>query len=167
MFSKCLIAISIILFAPIIHALDTDKSSPIFIEADQVDLDEKNGVSTYTGNVTLRQGSIQVQADSIVVYSFEKQLKKIVASGSPATYRQKPNPDSEDLTASAARVEYDTNSGVLVLEERAKLEQGQNEFSGNKIEYDTLNNVMRASKTQDNQERVKAVIQPSLLESKP
>lgn len=142
-----------------VAALETDKSSPIFIEANQVAMSEGTGVSTYSGNVKLEQGSIKILAESIVIYTNNKKLRRIIATGKPAYFSQQPKPKAEPVKASANHVEYDSTSGILVLLDDAKMTQGSNLFSGNKIEYDTNNNILTAKSLSKNKQRVKAVIQ--------
>lgn len=141
-------------------ALDTDKSSPILIEANQVAMAEKTGVSTYTGEVKLQQGSIKIEADSIVVYTHNKKLQRIIATGKPAHFSQQPDQKSSRVQANANHVEYASTTGMLLLLDNAKMEQGANSFSGNKIEYDTVNDILNAKASSKSNQRVKAVIQP-------
>ena len=150
----------VLLFCSNTFALDTDKSSPILIEANQVNMAEKTGVSTYTGDVKLEQGSIKIQADSIVVYTNNKKLKRIIATGRPAHFSQQPDQKSQRVKASANHVEYVSASGMLLLLDNAKMQQGANSFSGNKIEYDTVNDILSAKSSSKNKQRVKAIIQP-------
>jgi len=164
MLSKyCALLIPLVFFSSNVFALATDKSSPILIEADQVDMAKKAGVSTYSGNVKLTQGSIKIQADSIVVFTKDKKLRRLIANGSPATFRQIPDLSSDEVQASAIRVEYSAITGLLLLQNTAKLEQGENHFSGSKIEYDTVNDVLSASSSGKDQQRVQAIIQPETL----
>lgn len=141
-------------------ALEADKNAPILIEANQVAMAEKSGVSTYSGDVKLEQGSIKITAESIVVYTNEKKLQRIIATGKPALFSQLPNPESQRVQASANQVEYVSINGMLILLGNAKMQQGSNLFSGNKIEYDTTNNILTAKASAKSTQRVKAVIQP-------
>ena len=79
------------MLSPDVYALTSDKNEPILIEADQVQIVEKTGLSTYTGNVKFQQGSIKIEADNIVIYTEKKKFKKAIASGSPAHFTQKPD----------------------------------------------------------------------------
>ena len=159
-----LITLIICVIAPhFAFALQSDKHSPVLIEADQVDISDKSGVSTYTGNVTLTQGSIKIAAESIVVFTNENKLQRLIATGTPATFRQKPDELSNEVQASAYQVEYTTRSGMLVLQQNAELKQGSNLFRGHKIEYDTINDVMSARSTENNKQRIQAIIQPESL----
>ncbi len=163
--NKSLTAILLWLMIPtFVFALETDKSSPILIEANQVDMAEKTGISTYTGNVTLQQGSIKISADSIVVYTQNKKLQRIIATGNPAYFSQQPDHSSEPVQASAKHVEYAATTGMLILLDNAKMQQGANSFSSNKIEYDTVNDILSASSAKQGKQRVKAVIQPDTFQ---
>lgn len=146
------------------YALTADKDKPINIEADQVDIDERNGVSTYTGKVTLIQGSLRMNADTVVVYTTERRLTKMVASGNPAHFRQRPDGATEDVHAQAKHVEYRALTGIVLLTDGAELRQGANSFAGARIEYDSASNVVRASGSSPGNGRVKVIIQPATLD---
>ena len=47
-------------------ALPSDRSKAISLVADRATFNEKTGVTTYTGNVIIEQGTMKLQADSIV-----------------------------------------------------------------------------------------------------
>ena len=49
------------------NALESDSQQPLFIEADGADISETTGVSIYTGNVVISQGSIRLSADKVTV----------------------------------------------------------------------------------------------------
>ena len=123
----------------IASAKQEDSQQPITIEADKAKVDEKQGLSTYTGNVLLRQGSIQIKSDELHVYSKGGALEKLVATGKPVIYLQAGNAEKGDIVGEAYTMEYFANEGKLILLENAKLSQGQNMFSGNRIAYDTRN----------------------------
>ena len=50
-------------------ALPTDKHETIRGSADNLTVDQKNGVATYTGSVEIRQGSLIINADSIIIHT--------------------------------------------------------------------------------------------------
>jgi len=145
-------------------ALRSDSEQPIIIEADQVDIDDRNGVSTYYGNVKLKQGSINIDASSIVVYSVEHRLQRIIAIGQPAHFAQRPDGAVVDINAEAWRVEYNAQVGVLILSDRAKFYQAASKFQGDRIEYNMRKDTVRASKSEQGTGRVHVVIQPGLIE---
>jgi len=161
--NKAIYFLFLLVFSPHLFALDSDKYSPVLIEADQVDMSDKSGISTYTGNVTLTQGSIRISADSIIIFTSNNKLQRLIATGSPAVFKQKPDEESNDVEASAFHVEYSTKTNILTLQQNAQLQQGSNMFSGHKIEYDTLNDVMSARSAENKKQRIQAIIQPESL----
>lgn len=156
-----LLLISAFALAGEAHALSSDKEQPIHIEADSVVIDDARGVATYRGNVHYSQGSAHLNADEVIVYSADrKQVDKVEAKGSPATFRQRPDNKDEDIRGQSLRIDYFANEERIVLETDAHLWQGQNEFTGDRIEYRSNEEVVKALKAPDSKSRVQVVIQP-------
>ncbi|MDH5301158.1 MAG: lipopolysaccharide transport periplasmic protein LptA [Gammaproteobacteria bacterium] len=164
MFSRKLLWIITWIVASNAWALPDDSKQNIHIEADQVDIDDRNGVSTYSGKVQLIQGSIRLTADNIVVHTENRVLVKIIANGKPSTFRQKPEAGKLDVVAKALQLEYLARDGKLILTRSASLNQGMNMFSGNRILYDLNQSYVRAESDDQSSQRVQVVIQPSTLE---
>jgi len=141
-------------------ALLSDRDQPIDIKADQVEINEKKEVSEYVGNVHLKQGSLDIKADKITVYLSNGRLTKIAISGNPATFKQQPEDNQDIVESSAQYMEYFAGKEHLVLKNNAKVVQGANHFSGDFIEYDTLNSTVKANKDEGSDSRVHAIIQP-------
>jgi len=70
-------------------ALQEDTQQPIRIVADSAVRDEKQGLTTYTGNVKMNQGSMSISAQSITIHSEGEGVNTIIAQGTPALFRQK------------------------------------------------------------------------------
>ena len=65
--SRCLAAL-LAASAPLtLEALESDLEQPIMIEADSLEIDDREGTSLYRGNVDIRQGTIHITADSVKV----------------------------------------------------------------------------------------------------
>jgi lipopolysaccharide export system protein LptA len=47
-------------------ALPSDRNQQLSLVADRATYNDKTGVTTYTGNVVIEQGTMKLQADSIV-----------------------------------------------------------------------------------------------------
>jgi lipopolysaccharide export system protein LptA len=144
------------------YASTEDTQQPIIIEADQAVLDEKNQTSTYTGNVVLKQGGIEVKANIITVYARKGQLQKVIAEGDPVHYRQQQQ--TEDIHGVCQRMEYETESKSVLLLDGAELWQGGNRFSGSRILYDPRQEKVIASSSPDESkqdgQRVQIILQP-------
>lgn len=142
-------------------ALRSDRRQPIDIKADRVEVDQRQQVSHYIGNVRLEQGSLKINADEIVVYMVKGKLQKIVITGNPARFEQQPENNREVVTSQADNMEYYASEERLLLKHHAQVNQGGNLFRGDFIEYDTLTSTVKANKAEDSQSRVHAIIQPA------
>ncbi len=141
--TKCLIGCCLMLFISI--QAEAASAPPIHIEADSVELDEQSGIGTYMGNVKLSQGNLRIDANSIRVFTDKKNLKKIVAEGSPAIFTQTdPTNEKPPIKAFARKIEYRATDKTLALFDQVKLQQGENIFTGDIIHYDIEHNVMKA-----------------------
>ena len=127
------------LLGPMALASTDDTQQPIHIEADQAEINERQGVMTYTGHVLLRQGGIELRADTVVVYAVDGELQRITAQGQPVHYLQKPpqqDNDAKEVKGVSQRMEYNAKDKRLLLLGNAEFWQGGNRFSGNRIQYD-------------------------------
>ncbi len=151
-------------FSALTLASDDDSQQPVHIEADRAEIDEVQGVMTYTGHVVVRQGGIEMRADTVVVYSKEGELQRITAQGQPAHYRQK-RADGKIVKGASQRMEYSANGKQVVLLGNAQFWQGGNRFSGNRIQYDpdgerVLANAGGETNKAGEQQRVTVTLQP-------
>ena len=88
-------------------ALPSDRDQPINIEADHAQMDDASGVAQYKGDAILTQGTLRIEGDVITFYYDEnKQLKKAVAEGKLATYKQVHKQGEEPVRAKALRMDY-------------------------------------------------------------
>lgn len=145
-------------------ALPSDKNETIRGSADNLTVDQKNGVATYTGSVKIEQGSLMISADSIVIHTnADSSVEKMIATGNPARFQQQPEKDQGVVTAAAKQITYTPNNERLVLIENASVEQNGAVMSGPHIDYDLLKEVMKAAGkngTSGNGQRIEIVIPP-------
>lgn len=127
-------------------ALPDDKYETIRGSADNLTVDQKNGVATYTGAVKIQQGSLIITADSIVIHTNpDSSVEKMIATGSPARFQQQPEKDQGVVTAAAKQITYTPSNEHLVLIEDASVEQNGAVMSGPHIDYDLVKEVMKAA----------------------
>ena len=136
---------ALVLMSTVAQASNNDTQQPIHIEADQAEISEREGVMTYTGHVLLKQGGIELRADTVKVFSQDGELQRITAEGNPVHYLQRKlqsqfqttqNPVEEEIKGVSQRMEYRAKDKRLVLMGNAEFWQGGNRFSGNRIQYD-------------------------------
>ena len=144
--------------ASLVLALPEDKKQPIEIEAQSVIVDETTGFSEFSGNAEVRQGSLLLLAELIQVQTNNDEVVSMIAKGSlekPAKYVQSQENQARFIEASATRITYDVNAGMIFLVGNARLVQGFDSFSGNTLNYDINNDKVVVKGSEDGTERVK------------
>lgn len=151
----------LVLFCSQVMALESDRQQKIYIESNELEIDEAGGVSEYRGAVTFTRGSLHLTADKVRIYEKEGELQKLLAWGEPVHIRQQLNGDRGETRAVAQRMEYIAASDRLFLYGQAHLWQDGNEFSGDVIEYHLAEEKVVARGDAANSGRVHIVIEPS------
>jgi lipopolysaccharide export system protein LptA len=142
---EILLGLILLCLTPAALALSTDKDQPIQVEADSAQLDNKNNVSVYTGNVILTQGSIRMTGDKMTVYNTEDdKLDTLIMEGHPATYRQLPDKSKVYDQAEAKTLKYYELKNMVILIGDAVVKQKNFSIKGERIEYDTKMNKAKA-----------------------
>lgn len=142
-------------------ALSSDRSQPMYIEADRADIDDQRGVSVYRGNVKITQGTLALTAAELTVHSKDGDVIKAIAVGQPATYRQRPDGKEQDVEAEALRMEYFGVEQKIILIDKAEVRQGGDTFRSDRIHYDIAKDTVNAgASTGSPGDRVRITIQP-------
>lgn len=143
-------------------ALATDKQQPIHIESDSATRNEKSGLTTYVGRVQMDQGSLRINASKVVIHSIKNEVSKIVATGLPAKYKQRPATAKPEVIATANTIEYFLTDEKLILIKNANLVQSDGTtLSGDRINYDMKDAVVKAvGATNRENQRIHMVIPP-------
>lgn len=148
------------LFSSISMALQTDRKQAIKIEAGKASIQKKTGISSYSENVMVRQGSMRITADKITIYTHKGKLVKMIARGQPSTFQQQTDNDNKSIVASAVKITFSANTNIAVFENNAMLKQGGNTFSSNRIVYNIDKDQVDAGKKSGG-DRVTITIQPA------
>ena len=127
-----------------VNALQSDGEQPINLTADRAELDDTKGISTYTGNVKLIQGSLTLTGDKLIVESADGVTEMITTFGKPGRFKQRPDNKPEDVVATAKRIKYDPSKDRLFLDGDAVVVQGAQQFRGEHITYDMLTDKIKA-----------------------
>ncbi|HSS46370.1 MAG TPA: lipopolysaccharide transport periplasmic protein LptA [Burkholderiales bacterium] len=162
-----------VLFCAPAAAERADRDKPVNVEADKVNVDDANKVSTFEGNVVLTQGTIRIRADKMIVRQNEDGFNSGTAYGNLATFRQKMEGVDKFIEGEAERIEYDGKAEKLELFTRAHVKRGQDELRGNYISYNAQTEFYQAlsgkpaTASETKPGRVRAVIQPKDKNNKP
>jgi len=141
-------------------ALSSDRNKPIKIQADNVTINEKTGISRYAGKVSFTQGSLILKGSEIIIHQPDGDVSKIIVTGKPATFQQQQDNKKELVTAQAGKMKYVTKDEKVYLSQNASVTQGDNLLKGNEIEYNTRTSTVTAQKSKNNTNRVHVVIDP-------
>lgn len=160
---QIILALAALLGSINLLALPDDQYQPIEIHADSAIRHEKEGLTTYQGNVFMKQGSLKVEADSITVSNTANQgATNLIAIGKPATFQQQPEADKDIVYAAAYSINYALDAGRIELAGEAKLTQGEAKITSDKIVYLSDQQVFKAEKvidgSVDKPQRVQVII---------
>ncbi|MDO4580107.1 MAG: lipopolysaccharide transport periplasmic protein LptA [Acinetobacter sp.] len=153
-------------------ALPSDRNQPITLVADRATFNERTGITTYTGNVIIEQGTMRLQANSIVAnLNSKKEISTITANGSPAQFQQKTDPNKGLAKGQAQKIVYNAETGIITLSGGAFLQQDGASIRGNTLRYSMNKGDIEAIGTPNNtgssSGRVQIVIPPSSSKSFP
>lgn len=148
---------AIILLCPsVLLALPEDRGQPIHVSAQQVLIDEPGGVSHYSGEAEVTQGSLLLKAETIDVFSRQRQVDKVIAVGDKdqlAHYQQAQPEQTRFIQAQAQTITYLIDRQLVKLKGKAHLIQGFDSFSGGSLDYDIKQDkvLLKRSETDDAQ----------------
>lgn len=118
------------------HAEKADREKPIHLEADRVTVDDAKQLATFEGNVVLTQGTMTIRGNRMEVRQDAEGFRRGTSWGNLAYFRQKREGYDEYIEGWAERIEYDSKTDKVQLNNRAMLKRGADEVRGNYISYD-------------------------------
>jgi lipopolysaccharide export system protein LptA len=153
-------------------AEQADRYQPVNIESDSMVADDAKKVATFEGKVVFTQGSLMIRAEKLVVRQDNDGFQYGVATGTPATFRQKQE-GQEYVEGEANRIEYDGRVERVEFFNNARLRRDSgDDVRGDYISYDARNErfaVKSSSGASGNggERRVRATIMPKKKEPAP
>ena len=165
--------LSVIIVSLALSPTWADQSSqPIQISADSAQNIINLGQTIYRGNVIVEQGSLLLRGDVVTVITLDsiktseedqEQHSAIEAIGKPAFFRQHDNSGRLTVRAEARKLEYFINTGMIRLQGNASIDQAGYIVTGDKIEYSTHMQSIKARANPENPNtRVHTVIKPKI-----
>ena len=145
-------------------AVTGDSEQPITVDADNVEVNHTTGVGVYSGDVVIRQGTLEIRATRAEIRVSDDGPDRVIIDGAPATFQQEED-DGSTSAGRAAHMEYMSDEGVIRLTGEAWVRVSGNELSGDVIDYDLGDEVARVGgdETEDapaERQRVRVVIEP-------
>ncbi|WP_110968100.1 lipopolysaccharide transport periplasmic protein LptA [Pseudomonas huaxiensis] len=146
-------------------ALPNDRDQPIRIQADDAQLDDKQGIATYKGDVIITQGSMMIKGNVVTLTRAPNGDIDVVTSlGTLAYFEQQQDAAKPDkMQGYAKQIQYQAQKDLVVLTDQAKVVNAGNTTEGEKIVYNTKTQVAtagRGGKVSTPRPRIDMVIQP-------
>ena len=159
---KLFFGASLILLSTFVFALKKDVEQPVKINADSVLFNKEKGLAVYEGNVSINQGSLQIQANKIEIIAPKNSIERIIATGYPVRFKQTMD-DGKLASGSANKVVYHIKSKRVVLDGKANMSQDKDKFSSNHIEYSLQTGELKAggNKQSVKKSRVNVIFYPT------
>lgn len=159
------LSLGLSLWAPACFAERDDRDEPLHFEADQVAIDDAKKLSTFTGNVQMTQGTMQLRGDRIIVMKDKDGFAHGSVYGNTASFRQKRKGLNEYVEGSAERIEYDTRAETIHFYTQARVQRGLDEVRGEHITYNIKTEIFQVDSGDTNvagkpPKRVRAVFLP-------
>jgi lipopolysaccharide export system protein LptA len=130
------------------QAKQSDKNQPININANAFAGSQDSGKITFTGTVTLDQGTFHADGAKAVGYTDPNdtsQWQRVVLTGTPAHFQQ--TQDSGTVVhGQALTLDYKVSENTVILTGDASVvQQGRGEFHGDRLVYDTDTGAIKGS----------------------
>lgn len=160
-----LLSLGVALGSASAFALPNDRDQPIHIQADNAHLDDKQGVATYTGDVIITQGSMMIKGNTVTMTrAASGDIDVVTSVGNLAYFEQQQSAAKPDkMKGWAVTIQYQAQKDMVILTDRAKVENEGNTTEGEKIVYNTKTQVATAGRGGNvtaPRQRIDMVIQP-------
>jgi lipopolysaccharide export system protein LptA len=153
------------------RAEKADRNKAMVLEASKVTLDELTGLRTAYGPVVLTKGTLLIKADRMEFREDAKGFITVVATGKPATFKQKRDVPDQYVEGAGERVDWTDRDDIFKLQQRANMkviDSGKvaDEVYGAIIVYDakteqySVDSGPGAQTSENPSGRVRIVIQP-------
>lgn len=142
------------------YALSGDAQQPIQVEADNLEIRDKEYISVYSGNVHLTQGSMEIRCERLIIqFNQQKELVLMTMTGTPATFRQMDD-EQREMRGQADKMEYRASDSTLLLLGNARFTHVGNTIESNTIHINTETESIQAGST-GSDDRVRMLILPN------
>ena len=132
---KALIAVLLVVASTTAFARVSDRRQPMDVEGTNFDTSlNDNSVTVFTGNVTIRQGTLDIRAERAEISRAGGDPSRAVLTGSPVRLSQQLD-DGTPMNATASRVDYDLRTEIVVFTGAVKISQPRGTLAGEKVTY--------------------------------
>lgn len=126
----CLCAAGLLVLPAPTRAASAPSDQPVEVRADQATFEQKAGTGVYQGHAELIQGDRHLYADTIRLFTENKQLTKVEATGDPVHMVE-----GDQFDATAEKLVYDLKTHMLILTGDAHIKHQGSTFEGAEVKY--------------------------------
>lgn len=146
------------------YTLPDDMNQPLEIQADEASFNQNTGEAIYKGNVFVKQGTIEIQAEYLKVTSNTqtRQFSSLEAKGSPAVFSQQIDWSGNIVISKGNEIHYLTDESKLEITGDGYLSRMQNAITADYIQYNINSGAFTAEKKDSG--RVMMTLQPQSAE---
>ena len=147
------------------YALKSDTSQPLHVSSKEQLADLQANKLFFIGDVKADQGTIEVVCDRAELSRNDKnELKEVIGWGKPITFIQTLD-NGKILKSQSSTLKYYPLTGDIILIGNATVWQGESHVSGERIEYNTVTQKMKANNANSQGGRVLSTFIPQELSS--
>jgi lipopolysaccharide export system protein LptA len=140
-------------------AASSDRQQPIDIDSSDIEGSlAETGDVRLSGDVQIRQGTLDIRADSAVLSRVQGEVSQVVFEGTPASLKQIDDTGAP-VSVRARKVTYRPASNEVLLEGAVEVDQPQGTLRGEQVRYDMATGRLRAE-GQAESDRIRLRIQP-------
>lgn len=120
-----------------------DRDKPTTIDSDRLSHDDQKQITTFSGNVVLTKGTLQMRGDKLELWQDANGNYFGVMTGRPARFRQKRDGVNEFMEGESSRMDYNGKEETVVLSGNAIMrrlegDQLKDQVSGDRLTYNNL-----------------------------
>jgi len=138
-----------------------DNNEPIDIEADELEIRQKENLAIFTGNVDVVQGKVRLQSARLVVTYYDvktggqskREISQLDATGGVIV-------TSETQSATGDWASMDVKKNLIVMGDNVVISQDGNVISGSKVLVDLNTGYSRIISDENSGSRVRAIFKP-------
>lgn len=136
-----------------------DSEQPVNIKSDKASFDHNDGLASYTGKVTVDQGSRHLLSDNLTIKRDKNnRIKVIIATGKPARFRSQPDSKKAISYGKANTIKYYPQQDKVDLLDDAELNQNGDTVKGPILNYNFTTGNLKTISSID--ERATFILQP-------
>lgn len=152
-----ILAVCLFAASPYALGLNSDHNLPIDVLADSATIDERKGISEYQGKVSIKQGTLLIQADHVQIITENGEAIQIIASSAKgsdllAHYEQQPDNEEQLVIGDAQQITYQIVEKHLLFKGNASLKQtDKTSLSAELLSYDIAKGIVNLDGQDDKQ----------------